>query len=172
MLIYIKNESKDDIEENIHNYLYRYQIYISGEIPNCDNSKMESYLEDNYDLMCYNSKQSKDVAEVKLVTLMGSSLMIVMCQNNEIQNKEINTARKLKIPILFIYNSEEDKERDSVNEGEHKIVFKNLEEIEMILRKRFKLFKKLTKRDDLPFKTLEEQTELFEFDKINSISIL
>jgi hypothetical protein len=63
---------------------------------------MKSYLEDNYDLICFNSKQSKDVAEVKLVLMMGSSLMIVMCQNNEIQKREINTARRLKIPILFI----------------------------------------------------------------------
>ena len=42
----------------------------------------------------------------------------------------------------------------------------------MIIRKRFKLFKKLTKRDDLPFKTLEYKTELFKFTKLNSVSIL
>jgi hypothetical protein len=53
--------------------------------------------------MCYNSKLSEDVKEEKLVLMMGSSLMIVMFENNEIQNQEINTARRLKIPIfLFI----------------------------------------------------------------------
>jgi hypothetical protein len=51
--------------------------------------------------MCYNSNLSKEVNEVKLVLMMGSSLMIVICQNNDIQNIEINTARKLNIPIFF-----------------------------------------------------------------------
>ncbi len=121
--------------------------------------------------MCYNSRiQDKD--EVKLVRMMGSSLMIVMYQNNEIQNREINTARRLKIPILFIYNSEEDKIDHKVKKGENKIVFKNLEEIEMILRKRFKLFKKLKERNNLPFKSLEKTTKLFEFNELSSISIL
>ena len=155
--MYIQNENK--IDENILNYLYRYQIYISGEIANCDNSKIKSYLEDNYDLMCYNSK-IEDVDKVKLVTIMGSSIMIVMYQiNNEIQNQEINTARILKIPILFIFNSEEDKQRDSVNQGENRIVFKNLGDIEMILKERFKLIKKLKQRKNLPFKTFEQKTE-------------
>jgi len=153
--------------QNIHKYLYRYKIYISGY-----NSKVKSYLEDNYDLMCYNSNLSKEVNEVKLVLMMGSSLMIVMCQNNEIQDREIDTARRLKIPILFIYKLEEDKLKDIVNKGEDKIVFKNLEEIESILKDRFKLIKKIKKRKVLPFKTLEEQIELFKFDEINSISIL
>jgi hypothetical protein len=36
---------------------------------------MKSVLEDNYDLMCYNSK-IEDVDKVKLVTMMGSSLML------------------------------------------------------------------------------------------------
>ena len=104
MVIYVKNERRDDIEENIHKYLYKIQIYISGV--NCVNSKIKSYLEDNYDLMCFNSKQSKDVAEVKLVTLMGSSLMIVMFENNKIQKRQINTAIGFNIPILFIYKLE------------------------------------------------------------------
>ena len=66
--------------------------------------------------MCYISR-IKDKDEEKLVTLMGSSLIIVMFQNNDIQNQnqEINTARKLKIPILFIHNSKEDKQGDSAN---------------------------------------------------------
>jgi hypothetical protein len=137
MLIYVKNENKDDIEENenkddivqnIDKYLYKYQIFISGDY--CHNSKMKSYLKDNYDLMCYNSR-IEDIDKEKLVLMMGSSLMIVMYQiNNEIQNREINTTRRLNIPILFIYNSEEDKQRDSENEGEYKVVLKNLEEID------------------------------------------
>jgi hypothetical protein len=152
--------------QNIHKYLYRYKIYISGY-----NSKVKSYLEDNYGLRCYNSRiQDKD--EEKLLVMMGSSLMIVMFENNEIQNREINTAIGFNIPILFIYKLEEDKLKDIVNKGEDKIVFKNLEEIEMILKVRFKLIKKIKKRKVLPFKTLEEQIELFEFDKITSISIL
>jgi hypothetical protein len=92
--------------------------------------------------------------------------------NNEIQKREINTDRKLNIPIFFIYKSEEDKLRDTVNEGEHKIVFKNLEEIEMILKDKFKLIKKLKNQEDLLFKTLDQKTELFKFNIINSISIL
>jgi hypothetical protein len=170
MVIYVKNERRDDIEENIHKYLYKIQIYISGV--NCVNSKIKSYLEDNYDLMCFNSKLSEDVKEEKLVLMMGSSLMIVMFENNEIQKREINTAIGFNIPILFIYKLEEDKLRDKVNEGEDKIVFKNLEEIESFLKDRFKLIKKIKKRKNLPFKTLESKTELFEFDKITSISIL
>jgi hypothetical protein len=67
---------------------------------------------------------------------------------------------------------EEDKLKDIVNKGEDKIVFKNLEEIESILKDRFKLIKKIKKRKVLPFKTLEEQIELFKFTKLNSISIL
>jgi hypothetical protein len=51
--------------------------------------------------MCYNSKLYEDVAEEKLVVMMGARLMIVMFQNNDIQNIEINTARKLNIPIFF-----------------------------------------------------------------------
>jgi hypothetical protein len=167
MLIIFKTEIKDDILRKIHNYLYKYQIYICG-----DNSKMKSYLEDNYDLSCYSSFLYEDVNEIKLVAIMGSSLMVVMLQDNEIQKREINTARRLKIPILFIYNSEQDKQEDTTNEGEDTIVFKNLEEIEMILKDRFKLIKKIKKRKDLPFKTLEEQIELFKFDKITSILIL
>jgi hypothetical protein len=66
---------------------------------------MKSLLEDNYDLMCYNSKQSKNVDEVNLVSMMGSSLMIVMFENNEIRKREVNTTRRLNIPILFINNS-------------------------------------------------------------------
>ena len=133
---------------------------------------MKSYLEDNYDLMCYNSKLYEDVAEVKLVVMMGSRLMIVMFQNNDIQNIEINTARKLKIPILFIYNSLDDKQGDTTNEREYQIVFKNFEDVAMILKDSFKLIKKITKRKNLPFKTLQNKTELFNIFKINSISIL
>jgi hypothetical protein len=99
-------------------------------------------------------------------------LMVVLFQDNEIQNREIDTARRLNIPILFIYNSEQDKQEDTTNEGEDTIVYKNLEEIEMILKDRFKLIKKIMKRKILPFKTLEEQNELFEFTKVDSISIL
>jgi hypothetical protein len=169
-----ENENKDDIVQNIDKYLYKYQIFISGD--NCHNSKMKSYLKDN-DLMCYNSR-IEDIDKEKLVLMMGSSLMIVMYQNNEIQNREINTARKLNIPILFIYNSEEDKidhkvkKENTTNEGEYKVVLKNLEEIEMILKYRFKLIKNIKKRKNLPFKTLEKKTELFECDKLNSVSIL
>ena len=133
---------------------------------------MKSYLEDNYDLICFNSRLSKDDDEVKLVSIMGSSLMVVLFQDNEIQNREIDTARRLNIPILFIYNSEQDKQEDTTNEGEDTIVFKNLEEIEMILKYRFKLIKNIKKRKNLPFKTLEKKTELFECDKLNSVSIL
>jgi hypothetical protein len=138
---------------------------------------LKSFLEDNYDLICFNSKLSKDINEVKLVSMMGSRLMIVMfenneIQNNEIQNQEINTARRLNIPILFIYDTEADKENDIVNAGEHKIVFKNIEDVEMILKDRFKLIEKIKKRQDLPFETLVEQRELFKFTKLNSISIL
>jgi hypothetical protein len=51
----------------------------------------------------------------------------------------------LKIPIQFIYNSEVDKLRDSANEGEDKIVFKNLNDVEIILKDRFNLIKKIKK---------------------------
>jgi hypothetical protein len=121
--------------------------------------------------MCYISR-IEDKDEEKLVTLMGSSLMIVMFQNNENQNKEINTARKFKIPILFIYNSEDDKETDKVNEREYKIVFKNLEDAGIILKDRFNLIDNIKERKDFPFKTLQEQKELFEVSELNSISIL
>ena len=50
------NQLDDKIDENIHNYLYKIKIYISGEISNCDNSEMISYLRDNYDLDCHESK--------------------------------------------------------------------------------------------------------------------
>jgi hypothetical protein len=93
-------------------------------------------------------------------------------QDNEIQNREIDTARRLNIPILFIYNSLYVQKIYSINKGEYKIVFNSLEEIAMILKDRFNLIKKIKKRKDLPFKTLEEQIELFKFDEINSISIL
>jgi hypothetical protein len=88
--------------------------------------------------MCYNSKLSKDIDEVKLVLMMGSSLMIVMCQNNENQNKEINTARRLKIPILFIYNAVYVQKTYPVNEGEYKIFFEDFENIDTFLKDRFK----------------------------------
>ena len=139
-MINIKNEQIKD--KNINKYLYSVKIYISGEILNCDNSKMKSYLEDNYDLMCYNSKLSKDADEVKLLAIMGSNLMIVMFENNEIQKREINTSRKLNIPILFIYDSEDDKQRHSGNERKCKIVFKNLEDVEMKLKNKFFLKKR------------------------------
>jgi hypothetical protein len=122
--------------------------------------------------MGYNSKLRNEDNTEKLVAMMGSNLMIAMCQNSEIQNREINTARKLKIPILFIYNSEEDIERDSVNKGEDKIVFKNLEEIEMVLKDKFKLINTIKERKDLPFKNLQEQRDLVKFTKLNSILIL
>ena len=159
-------------DKNINKYLYSVKIYISGEILNCENSKINSNLEDNYDLMCYNSKLYEDVAEVKLVVMMGSRLMIVMFQNNDIQKREINTAKKLKIPILFIYNSLDDKQGDTTNEREYQIVFKNFEDVAMILKDSFKLIKKITKRKNLPFKTLQNKTKLFNIFKINSISIL
>jgi hypothetical protein len=58
--------------------------------------------------------------------------MIVMYQiNNENQNKEINTARKLKIPILFIYNSVDDKDRDSES---YKIRLLMKENLKLFLR--------------------------------------
>jgi hypothetical protein len=133
---------------------------------------MKSYLEDNYDLICFNSRLSKDANELKLVVMMGARLMIVMCQNNEIQDREIDTARRLNIPILFIYNSLYVQKIYSINKGEYQIVFNNLEDFAMILKDRFNLIKKIKKRKDLPFKTLEKKIELFEFDKITSISIL
>ena len=42
----------------------------------------------------------------------------------------------------------------------------------MILKDRFNLIKKIKKQKDLPFKTLEEQTKLFKFTALNSVSIL
>jgi hypothetical protein len=63
---------------------------------------MKSYLGVNYDLYCYNSKPYTHDNFVKIITMMGSSLMIVIFQNNENQHREINRTRKLKIPILFI----------------------------------------------------------------------
>jgi hypothetical protein len=99
--------------------------------------------------------------------------MIVMYQiNNEIQNKEINTARLLNIPILFINNAVYVQKIYPVNKGEHKIVFNNVEDVAMILKDKFNLIKKIKKRKNLPFKALENKTELFKFDKINSVSIL
>jgi hypothetical protein len=131
---------------------------------------MKSYLEDNYDLMCFNSKE---VNEVKLVRMMGSRLMIVMFENNEIQNREIDTARKLNIPILFIYNSLYVQKIYPVNKGEHKIVFNNLEDVAMILKDKFKLIKKIKKQKNLPFQILEEnKPKLYQSKKIKSISIL
>ena len=127
---------------------------------------------DNYDLDCYISKEHNE--EKKLVRMMGSKLMITMFKpNDEIQKKEINTARELNIPILFIYNSKEEKESDSVNKVEDKIVFnEDFMRIEMKLKNKFKLIKKIKKRQDLPFGTVENKTELFKFTKINSFSIL
>ena len=134
---------------------------------------MIAYLRDNYDLYCYNSKKEHN-KEDKLVRMMGSNLMISLFQpNNEIQKKEINTARELNIPILLIYNSEEEKENESVNKEEDKIVLeKVLKRIEIKLKNKFKLIKKIKKRQDLPFRTLENKTELFKFTIINSFSIL
>jgi hypothetical protein len=131
---------------------------------------MKSYLEDNYDLMCFNSKEAN---EVKLVRMMGSRLMIVMFENNEIQNREIDTARRLNIPILFIYNSLYVQKIYPVNKGEQKIVFNNLEDVAMILKDKFKLIKKIKKQKNLPFQILEEnKTKLYQSKKIKSISIL
>ncbi len=132
---------------------------------------MKSHLEDNYDLMCYNSK-IEDKNEDKLVSMMGARLMIVMYQNNEIQNKEINTARKLKIPILFINNLEEDITDYEVNNGEYKIVFQKLEDVGIILKDRFNLIDNIKERKEFPFKILQEEKELFEVSELNSISIL
>ena len=42
----------------------------------------------------------------------------------------------------------------------------------MKLKDKFKLIKKIKRRKDLPFKTLENETKLFEFNELNSISIL
>jgi hypothetical protein len=115
---------------------------------------MKIYLEDNYDLRCYNSIFFKDDNKVKLVALMGYSLMIVMFQNNEIQNQEINTAKVLNIPILIIYNSEEDRNNNEVNQIYNTILIQNLEVlIETILINRYKFVKK--ERKNLPFKTLK-----------------
>jgi hypothetical protein len=141
-------------------------------IPSCDNSKMTACLSDRYDLYCYDSKSSEDKKETKLVAMMGSDLMITMFENNGIQINEINTARKLNIPILFIYDSVEEKINDSDNKEENIIVFENIEEIVMIIKNKFKLIKKIKKQNDLPFKTLQNKTKLFEFNKLNSISLL
>ena len=115
----------------------------------------------------------RDDKEEKLVRMMGSKLMITMFKpNDEIQKKEINTARELNIPILFIYNSKEEKESDSVNK-EDKIIFKeDFKRIEMKLKNKFKLIKKIKKRQGLPFGTVENKTKLFKFTNINSLSIL
>ena len=46
--------------------------------------------------------------------------------------------------ILFIYNSEKEKQRDSVNEKEDKIVFQeDLKRIEMKIKNKFKLITKI-----------------------------
>jgi hypothetical protein len=107
---------------------------------------MKSYLEDNYDLRCYNST-CEDDDEVKLVSIMGSNLMVVLFQDNEVQNREIDTARRLKIPLLFIYNSLYVQKIYSINKGEYKIVFNNLEDFAMILKdKFFVLFSEMNNR--------------------------
>jgi hypothetical protein len=121
--------------------------------------------------MCYDSRVG-DVDEVKLVAMISARLMIVMYQNNEIQNKEINTARKLKIPILFIYHAVYVQKIYPVNKGEHKIVFKNLEDVAIILKDRFKLIKKTKKQKHFRFKTLVNKKELFNIFRVNSIAIL
>ena len=63
---------------------------------------MVPYLRDNYNLYCYNSKRFIVSDELKLLGMMGSTLMITMFENSEIQIREINTAGKFNIPILFI----------------------------------------------------------------------
>ena len=64
--------------------------------------------------------------------------------------------------ILFIYNSEKEKQRDSVNEKEDKIVFQeDLKRIEMKIKNKFKLITKIWEMSRSSFKTNKNKSELF-----------
>ena len=99
--------------------------------------------------------------------------MISMFQKNgDIQKKEVNTARKINIPILFIYNSKGDKRKNgSVNSVEDQIFFEDINGVAIILKNKFRLIEEVIK--NLPFKTLKNHIEvLTNTTNVNSFSLL
>ena len=58
-------QEDDNKDENIYETLFKYHIFISGEIPSCANSKLMACLSDRYDLYCYDSNAPKDKKESK-----------------------------------------------------------------------------------------------------------
>ena len=134
----LANWCKDSEEKmKLNELLFKYEIYISGKSDSKEINESINSLDQNYNLTCYNSSEGTFNNEENLVLMLGAKLFISVygeCSDNIDSNrvgmnKEIATARRLKMPILFIYASEEQKRDDKrkYKNNETRTVFTELE---------------------------------------------
>jgi hypothetical protein len=141
----------------------KYQIYISGccNLNGFDNKKFSEWLDINFNLnsfcsMIENDQHSEiinfeDMSDIRLVISFETQ------KNNNEWSLDVENARLLKKKILFIYNSDDDKNNDKrkFQRNERTVVLKELNffDMEKILKDDYNLLKKNFK--GRPFKRLD-----------------
>jgi hypothetical protein len=157
----------------------KYQIYISGElnVNGFNNSNLKSYLEDNYNInVCLSGEFSDN--EEKFLAILGAELIISVYKNGDELNKiEIKTAKKLNLPILYLYNSNKDIERN-LDANEYELDCSDIKDlnsyIKSILEKKFKIKMKLKSSQETPFVNCEADELLYSshgYDDLNNLNL-
>ena len=110
---FLNNSVENSVDSIISKHLYKYDIYISGElsVDKLDNKSLIKYLDEKYDLAVCSSNQFEEDNE-RIVALLGAKLIIF--SENKIQErhyKEFWTAKKLNVPILHVSNNLSDEKK-------------------------------------------------------------
>jgi hypothetical protein len=181
----LKSCRKYSEENNLNKWLYANKIYISG----MSEDLLESIdcLDEYYNLRSYYYLEGEEVEggnelenKENLIRMMGANLFIYFYNKSENQNftsyfeKEIETARRLRKRILFVYNSEKELKNDDrqLRKKETKIIFDNLEET---LQLKYGLIKNIKKKENVSFKRIKSITKNIlnvKYETISNVCLL
>ena len=131
-------------EKIVHQLLYKYQIYISGELDSTEinSNRLKEWFYENYILTTYCSFNTTEINnERNLVRMMGADVFISIYTHDKIVDtaNEIETARILKMTIVIIYNTLQEKQNDKreFRNNEIRIVFETLKKFEISIFNKF-----------------------------------
>ena len=153
MFIFNFKKASDESKNIVFRLMYKFQIYICGEvnIHGFDNKKIIRHLDSVHDISVCSSNQFNE--EEKLIALMGTKLCIYVFNENNLHEKEIEAANKLKIPILRIMNT--NRRFDIYEKCKEYVYFESFEYFEKILCDKYKIISEVKEEIDVPFKYID-----------------
>ena len=155
---------KSKEKKKLYKLIYECQIFISGKLDSNQMNRimLKKWLNENYNLTSFCSVETEESDnESNLVRMMGTQFFISIYNEYEdatYQNLLIETARKLKKEIIFMFNSEEEKISDKreIRNNERRINFENLEQLKQIFDTKFKSIENIEiKFNENSFETIQ-----------------